>query len=118
MLPNIVANVFGKITSYTTTNDLLPDMEFVYDNGVIKTGRFHPFSLNDALAAKTSPDKHPIIELGLDEVGLLNTLRWAEKKNNAAELKEDEVEISTRVVGMNFRVSIVPSVYNPHLAQL
>ncbi|KAF6241032.1 hypothetical protein HO173_000826 [Letharia columbiana] len=48
-----VMQVFGKITSRKDDGTLAPDPEYAVDDGVIKVGRYHPFSL----AERATPEK-------------------------------------------------------------
>lgn len=105
-LPRVAMNVFNKIHPFTTTDNLLPDMEYAFDKGVIKSARFHPFSM-EAAVKKRKPISYDdrVIKLDIQRLGLLDSLIWVDRGPKAARLKDDEVEIATRAIGMNFRVS-------------
>jgi SAM-dependent methyltransferase len=105
-LSTIVTKVFEKIQPYNYEDNLLPDMDFVFDRGVIKSSRFHPFSLETALKKKRKQNSNSKgFELRIEQLGLLDTLGWTEKSNKDLRPKENEVNVDVRAVGINFRVS-------------
>ena len=101
----LVMQVFGKIASRKEDGVLAPDDEYAVDDGVIKIGRYHPFSLQTELREKSSPPAaESATTLEIMKPGLMQTLQWSEKAMTV-ELGIGEVEIRTAVVGLNFRVS-------------
>ncbi|KAI0012628.1 hypothetical protein F4779DRAFT_614355 [Xylariaceae sp. FL0662B] len=52
-LTSYVANVFNKVLKDQSSEKLLPDREFLVENGTIKVGRYTPFSISSELARKT-----------------------------------------------------------------
>lgn len=101
----LVMQVFGKITSRKDNDNLRPDMEYAVDDGVIKVGRYHPFSLQAELGQKSSlPATNSSMTLEIMKPGLTQTFQWSGKVM-PGELGKDEVEVQTAVVGLNFRVS-------------
>ena len=100
----LVMQVFRKITIGDDNSTLAPDMEYAVDDGVIKIGRYHPFSLQTELGHKNSlPATHSAMTLEIIKPGLMQTFQWS-RKAMPGELGEDEVEVQTAVVGLNFRV--------------
>lgn len=100
----LVMQVFGKIAVGDDNSTLAPDMEYAVDDGVIKIGRYHPFSLQTELGHKNSlPATDCATTLEIIKPGLMQTLQWS-KKAMPVGLGEDEVEIQTAAVGLNFRV--------------
>ena len=101
----LVMQVFGKITNRKDDGTLAPDREYVVDDGVIKVGRYHPFSLQTELREKFS---HPVtdsaITLETMKPGLMQTFQWS-RRALPEELGMDEIEIQTAAVGLNYRVS-------------
>lgn len=107
----LVMQVFGKIQSRRDEGTLAPDMEYAVDEGVIKVGRYHPFSLQQSLGqgnGLTATDCATTLEIM--KPGLMQTLQWS-RKAIAGAIGEDEVEIQTVAVGLNFRVSQTLSYY-------
>lgn len=101
----LVMQVFGKITSRKDSDNLAPDMEYAVDDGIIKVGRYHPFSLQTELGHKSSlPATNSAMTLEIMKPGLMQTFQWSGKAM-PEELGKDQVEIQTAVVGLNFRVS-------------
>ena len=104
--------VFGKIASRKDDGTLAPDMEYAVDDGVIKVGRYHPFSLQTELRERSShPTTDSAMTLEIMKPGLMQTFQWS-KKAMPVELGIDEVEVQTAVVGLNFRVSRTFSCYH------
>ncbi|KAI1772924.1 hypothetical protein F4818DRAFT_443807 [Hypoxylon cercidicola] len=52
-LASHVANVFGKVLEEQSSDQLLPDREFLVQNGSINIGRYTPFSMSSELVCKT-----------------------------------------------------------------
>ena len=101
----LVMQVFEKIQSRKHDGTLAPDMEYAVDEGVIKVGRYHPFSLQKELGQnKCLTATNCATTLEIMKPGLMQTFQWS-KKTIPEEIGEDEVEIQTAVVGLNFRVS-------------
>ena len=100
----LVMQVFGKIMIGDDNSTLAPDSEYAVDNGVIKVGRYHPFSLQTELGHQNSlPATHSAMTLEIMKPGLMQTFQWS-RKAIPGELGEDEVEIQIAAVGLNFRV--------------
>lgn len=102
----IVRNVFEKIRPFNSADRLLPDVEYAYDDGMIKVGRFHPVNIDRAMAeAQTQSNEVKAAELRIQQPGLLDTLKWFQQRSHMERLLDDEVEIETRFVGLNFKVN-------------
>jgi len=101
----LVMQVFGKTTNREDNGNLAPDREYAVDNGIIKVGRYHPFSLQKELGQKSGVAATDCTKtLEIMKPGLMQTFQWSEKAM-PGELGKDEVEIQSAAVGLNFRVS-------------
>ena len=101
---NLIVQVFEKVCSREDNDNLAPDREFAVDKGIIKIGRYQPFSLEQEFCEKSSSDSGNVKILEILKPGLLETLQWTEGSLPGT-LPSDHVEIETRAVGLNFRVS-------------
>lgn len=95
-----VLQVLRKFQRRNKNGDVDPDFEFVLSNGKVHIGRFHPMSVSKELSTASKGNTK---RLGIGTFGLLETLHWIQ--GNSRCLTGDEVEIETRAVGLNFRVS-------------
>ncbi|KAL8736136.1 MAG: hypothetical protein Q9181_002526 [Wetmoreana brouardii] len=102
----LVMKVFDKIRTREDMDKIAPDREYAVDHGVIKIGRYQPFSLEEEIAKKSSIGATPAKALRITKPGLLNTLCW-EDKILPASLEDNQVEVATRAVGLNFRVRLL-----------
>lgn len=100
----LVMKVFQKVRTREDTESIAPDREYAVDNGVIKIGRYQPFSLEEEVGKKGFADAGNAKTLEIGKPGLLNTLHWVEGSLPPV-LEENQVEVDTRAVGLNFRVS-------------
>lgn len=100
----LIMKVFGKIRTRQDIDRIAPDREYAVDNGVIKLGRYQPFSLEHELGEKSLTNSNLVKTLQITKPGLLNTLGWVDQALPTA-LGDHEVEVETRAVGLNFRVS-------------
>ena len=106
-----VIQVFEKITREEDNDNLQPDMEYAVDDGIIKVGRYHPCLIETELGQKSSLSATNLAtSLEIRKPGLMQTLEWS-RKAISDELGEDDVEVQTAVVGLNFRVSQRSSYY-------
>jgi hypothetical protein len=98
---DLVMKVFRKIRAQEDNDIIAPDKEYVVDNGVIKIGRYHPFSLKQEIGEKSvvgsGSCKSPVI----GKPGLLETLTWVE--HSIPTIDAHQVEVKVRAVGLNFR---------------
>ena len=102
---DLVMEVFGKISNEKDDGTLAPDREYAVDDGVIKVGRYHPFSLQTELRERGSrPVTGSAMTLEIMKPGLMQTFQWS-RRALPDELEPDEVEIQTAAVGLNYRVS-------------
>jgi len=97
----IMLNVFDKFQKRNKDN-VDPDFEYAISNGVVNIGRFQKVSLSQQLSTMSKESTNKRLEIGSH--GLLQSLRWVDQKPSV--LTSDQVEIETRAVGMNFKVSI------------
>jgi SAM-dependent methyltransferase len=103
---NLVMKVFHKVRTREDTDKIAPDKEFAVDRGVIKIGRYEPFSLEKEVCEKSAIHLNHVVKmLEIAKPGLLETLRWTEGSIPSI-IKNYQVEIETRAVGLNFRVCV------------
>ena len=106
-----VMQVFCKIIKTEDDDILQPDMEYAVDDSIIKVGRYYPYSIATELDHKSSLSATNLAtSLEIRKPGLMHTLQWS-RKAIPEELGNDEVEIQTAVVGLNFKVSRTFSCY-------
>ncbi|KAI1483952.1 polyketide synthase dehydratase-domain-containing protein [Daldinia eschscholtzii] len=102
LFSTLVQEVLSKIRRTEDTDLLAPDKEYVVDSGVVKIGRYQPFSVGKELQQNT-------INTGTEEIktleakpGSLENVGWV-SQSGPSDLGDDEVLIETRAVGINFR---------------
>jgi hypothetical protein len=98
---DVMLKVFSKFQRRSKVSDIDPDFEYVLSNGLVNIGRFQKVSLLQKLSTSK---KNAMKRLEIGTNGLLQTLRWVDQKSGI--LIGDQVEVDTRAVGMNFKVSI------------
>jgi SAM-dependent methyltransferase len=101
---NLVHRLFQRVVSTQASDQLLPDTEFVVDKGIVKISRFKPFSLIEERAKARAVSTGGPISLTIEEVGLLESLKFVEL-DQPPPIGDHEVEVITRAVGLNFHVS-------------
>lgn len=118
-LPELVVGILQKMRRQAGDkagqDQLNVDFEYAVVDGVVCTGRYHPFSLRDELTtASTNPTSpggdsscliRPMLtrkRVDIGRPGLMDTIRWIEEPMSP-ELESDHVEIDVRCVGLNFR---------------
>jgi SAM-dependent methyltransferase len=79
-----------------------PDYEFALDEGIIHVSRAHWSAVREQLSA-ARPANRDSKALDIGSYGLLSSLAWSEQPPRP--LRDDEVEVNMRYVGLNFRVS-------------
>jgi 2-polyprenyl-3-methyl-5-hydroxy-6-metoxy-1,4-benzoquinol methylase len=95
------ADVLHEFQHRVRDSDNDPVLEYALSDGRVQIGRYHWVSvLNELLSAKH--DSYPR-RLEIGRPGILTTLAW--KQDEPADLKGEFVEIETRAVGLNFKVS-------------
>ena len=99
---NLVMRVFEKVRNREDIDNLAPDKEYVVDNGIVKIGRYQPFSLTQEVREKARITSSQVKMLEIVKPGLLETLRWTDGVPSTT-LLDNQVEIETRAVGLNFR---------------
>ena len=102
---SLVMKIFDKVCSSADTEKLAPDKEYAVHEGIIKIGRYQPFMLRNELVAERSSDTACVKNLEIATPGLLDTLQWTEMAESKALPSDDHVEVETKSVGLNFRVS-------------
>ena len=103
----LILKLFQKVRTREDTEKIAPDREYIVDDGVIKIGRYQPFSLEQEVSEKSLTDSGHVKMLEITKPGLLDTLHWLEGSLPTV-LQANQVEVETRAVGLNFRVSSVP----------
>ncbi|KAI9741492.1 MAG: hypothetical protein M1818_004298 [Claussenomyces sp. TS43310] len=99
---DLVLQVFKKACARDDIDNILPDREFAVDKGVVKIGRYQPFSLEQEVSSRLYTNSGKVKTLEIGKPGLLETLRWIEGSPSST-LPANHVEIETRAVGLNFR---------------
>lgn len=97
----LVMKVFQKVRTREDTETIAPDKEYAVDNGVIKIGRYQPFSLEQEVGEKGLTDSGNVKALEIGKPGLLDTLQWVE--GSSPVVGDNQVEVEVRAVGLNFR---------------
>ena len=108
----LVMQVFEKVRTREDIDNIAPDREYAVDGGIIKLGRYQPFLLEEELGQKSLEDSNHTKTLRIKKPGLLNTLGWVDEALPTS-LGDHQVEIQTRAVGLNFRVSVVADPMEP-----
>ncbi|KAF2832649.1 KR domain-containing protein, partial [Ophiobolus disseminans] len=100
----LVRNVTSKVQrSDDVDQNLDPDREFAVDQGIIKIGRYHPFSLEKELSVRKEKDTTDVAKkLSIGKPGLLDTFGWTSEARPAS-IGPDEVEIEAKAIGLNFK---------------
>lgn len=78
-----------------------PDYEFVLSNDTVQIGRYHAVKLPHRLPVSENPDGPKSLRVG--KRGMLQSLRW-EQQAALPELQQDELEVESCYVGLNFKV--------------
>ncbi|KAK6950125.1 hypothetical protein Daesc_008451 [Daldinia eschscholtzii] len=102
LFSTLVQEVLSKIRRTEDSDLLAPDKEYAVYSGVVKIGRYQPFSVGKELQQST-------INTGTEETktleakpGSLENVGWVSQAR-PSDLSDDEVLIETRAVGVNFR---------------
>ncbi|PYI02487.1 polyketide synthase [Aspergillus sclerotiicarbonarius CBS 121057] len=78
-----------------------PDWEYAIVNGDVLVPRAHWQTVSDAVAQSSPASDAAQKQLAIQSPGLLHTMGWRE--SNRQPLKDDEVLVQTKAVGLNFR---------------
>ncbi|EHK97193.1 putative Phthiocerol synthesis polyketide synthase type I PpsC [Glarea lozoyensis 74030] len=97
----LVMKVFQKVRTREDNDIIAPDKEYAVDKGVIKIGRYQPFSLEEEVGEKGCASSGNAQTLVIGKPGLLDTLAWVEE--SISDVGDNQVEIEVRAVGLNFR---------------
>lgn len=105
---------FDDATSWSATADVLhefqhrirdpdndPVLEYAFADGRAQVGRYHWISVSKELLAPKHNSYPRKLEIG--RPGILHTLNWQQQE--PVDLKGNFVELETRAVGLNFKVS-------------
>ncbi|KAI0382924.1 KR domain-containing protein [Hypomontagnella monticulosa] len=95
---DLVLSVLRKICSHDDSETLSPDREFAVDGGIVKIGRYQPFSLDDELRRRDVDDS-PYKHLNTNRPQRSEKLHWV--SGSETDLNDGEVEIETRAVGIS-----------------
>lgn len=91
---------------------MLRDYEYAVKNGEILIPRLHWQTVSQAFSEVRGPRPADTYDMKLKHItvktpGLLHTMNWTDGKVN--DLREGEVLVETKAVGLNFRVGPFPS---------
>lgn len=95
-----LSDVFFKFQRRTMGPEVDPDWEFVLFDGVIMIPRYRWVSVEKKLSV-VSEEKLPC-KLEMGKPGLLQSLRWVQGR--PVTLTDDQIEVETCAVGLNFKV--------------
>ena len=76
------------------------DSEYSVRDGTVHIGRYHWISMHKELESQLQDDDPKQMVVG--QFGLLDSLHWVQRESTV--LRNDEVEVAIRCVGLNFRV--------------
>lgn len=85
------------------------DCEFAVHNGIVHVGRYDWSPIVADLLPTLAEDDPK--ELAVARLGMLDSLHWVQRASPV--LQEDEIEVSMRCTGLNFRVSSLSKRYAP-----
>jgi SAM-dependent methyltransferase len=102
-----IFHVWAQISRNSNKHQQVPDYEYVVQQGAVQVGRHRPFVLTDELSRKRSMNapRSKMVALEIEEPGILQSVGWEERPAWEKPLADDEVEIETRAVGINFHVT-------------
>lgn len=78
------------------------ESEYAFHAGTIQVGRMHWISVNSELQDKRAEVRTE--SLVIDKPGIIQTLHWKQKESPVLKA-EDWVQVDTRAVGLNFKVT-------------
>ncbi|THV54033.1 hypothetical protein BGAL_0036g00320 [Botrytis galanthina] len=94
-----VLDVLVKFQSRSREHEVDPEFEYAIRDGVVHIPRFHWISIPEEVRSAASYEGPKRLNIG--KKGSLKTLHWAQGKE--IEVKDDEVSLDVRAVGMNFK---------------
>lgn len=97
-----VASVYEKFRNRVKTDEFDPEWEYAILDSTVMIPRYQWIDI-DQHAATDNTEAGVPRKLEISRMGQLQALQWAE--DTAAALQDDEVEITPRAVGLNFKVS-------------
>lgn len=95
------ADVLQEFQHRVRDQDNDPVLEYAFSDGRVQVGRYHWVSVSKELLSAKHHSYPRKLEIG--RPGILHTLAW--RQQEPFDLKGDFVEIETRAVGLNFKVS-------------
>lgn len=95
-----IVQVFDRSRQLARGPQLDPDFEFSLRQGTVNIGRYHWKSVSRELSQL--PAAGDVAKLTVTRPGNLSTLQWV--REEAVDLVDDQVEIATKAVGLNFKV--------------
>jgi len=98
---NALVDIYLKFHQQRDQTDTTLDQEYAIREGLPHIPRYSWSHLSESLLEDATP--HAPKTLTIEQPGMLESLRWIGHK--LPSLKEDEVEIDVKCVGLNFRVS-------------
>lgn len=108
----IIARVF-KHAFGAEINPFVADMEFVESHGILHVGRLKLDPVKDDYVVRETyppiPEMQPFkqpgrpLELGIGQVGLLDSILFQDKDAMASSLQGNQVEILVQATGLNFQ---------------
>ncbi|CAI7605698.1 unnamed protein product [Penicillium manginii] len=99
-----IVRIMGMCQEQTDRTGQDPDYEYILKDGTIHIGRVH-WTTGDHQSAASGRNTSPGKELNIATYGLLSSLSWTDQA--PSQLKDDEVELDMRYIGLNFRDMMV-----------
>lgn len=98
-------SVFERFQNRSVVGVTRPELEYIIKDGMVYTGRYHPFSLTQEIANEITKETKECEYLGLEvgRYGQVGSLRWSLREHHGVGV--DQVEIKIKATGLNFRVS-------------
>jgi hypothetical protein len=111
-----IYNVFQRNRNQITVSDddVHPDSEYSWARGSLYIPRLRWVSVSDELTERPSGSSATMKKLEVGKKGSLKTLEWRDVPA-VSRPEPGEVLVETRAVGMNFKVSSIPSKQKPLL---
>ncbi|KAL7934550.1 putative polyketide synthase [Trichoderma chlorosporum] len=97
--------VFHKFCNRMKNEELDPDWEYAIVNGRVMIPRYQWIDITEHSGERSCTKSASLKKLEIARMGQLQSLQWIE--DDAIPLKDDQVEIEPRAVGMNFKDVLV-----------
>ncbi|OJJ41603.1 hypothetical protein ASPWEDRAFT_48144 [Aspergillus wentii DTO 134E9] len=104
---SLVQRIWEKIINTEDNEILSPEKEYIVDDGVVKVGRYHPFSLEEELGQQNrvineAGALEDVYSLYISTLGSIDSLQWMSERNRLF-ISDEDVVIDVRAIGLNFK---------------